>query len=155
MTDTTCRTVLDAQDARNIRKADAICFDYDDGYGNPRIRAIIRGNDREGERTLAVPVLDQRVQDYTGATGAVQAFAMTMHAQHDAIARTLVRHIRAGSTISFRWTRGNDSPVTKDAGLVVDHLDVQVTNGKVTDTFRVETYIGLDNSARMVKRAHR
>lgn len=139
-------------DARTIRNADALCFDHD-SEGNGQIRTITRGNDSDHERTLTVPVESSRVNNYGPGDGPWACFAMLMSAQHNDVARTLARHIRKDSRIAFVWTRDNSSPVTKGAGIVVDMLDVKVQNGSVCDTFRVATFIGLDNSARMVRKA--
>lgn len=146
-------TPITAEQARAIRNADSLCFDHDSD-GNGQIRAIVRGNDAEHERTITIPVELSRVNNYGPGDGPWDCFAMLMSAQYDDRARTLVRHIRKGSRIAFVWTRDNSSPVTVEAGIVVDMLDVKVANGSVCDTFRVETRIGLDNTARMVRRAH-
>lgn len=140
---------LTTADAAALRRADSICFDTDPEGG--AIRAIFRATDREAERTITIPVASTSVQNYGPGDGPWKCFAMTMSAQYDDVTRTLVRHLKRGSAVALRWTRGNSSPVTEQAGLVVDHLDVRVANGTVADTFRVATYIGHDNTARMVR----
>lgn len=143
--------MLTAHDARAIKSADALCFDRNkDGSG--QIRAIRRAeNSSSGfEETHTVETDRCGVNNY--GTGSVSnAFAMIVSAQRDDVARTLVRHMRAGSKVALVWTRGNASPVTDNAGLVRDELRVKVQNGKTCDTFLVQVYIGLDNSARMVQ----
>lgn len=139
-------------EARAIHTADSLCFDGD-GDGNGFIRVIVRANSNEAERTITIPVESNRVNNYGPGDGPWTCFAMVMSAQYDDIARTLMRRIRSGSRIAFVWTRDNSSPVTKEAGIVVDMLDVKVMNGNVCDTFRMATFIGLDNTARMVRKS--
>ncbi len=144
--------LITASQARSIRRADALCFDGDMS-GEGQIRAITRGTAGISETTHTVPVESNRVNNYSPVEGPWTCFTMLMSAQYDDLAQTLVRRIKAGSRIGFVWTRDNRSPVTEEAGIVVDMLDVKVQNGNVCDTFRVATYIGLDNSARMVRKA--
>ena len=143
-------TEISAQEARIIRTADSLCFDHTadgDGY----IRAIFRDEHVEG--TFTVRVESSRVNNYGPNGGPYTCFTMIHSARYDDVACTLARHIRKGSRIAFVWTRDNASPVTKEAGIFVDMLDVKVLNGSAWDTFRVATYIGYDNSARMVRRS--
>lgn len=143
---------LSAVEARTIRNATSLCFDHDRD-GNGYIRAITRGDDADHERTLTVPIESSRVQNYGAGDGPWDCFDMVMSAQYDDLAQTMLRRIRTGSRVAFVWTRDNASPVTRDAGLVVDMLDVKVHNGNVVDTFRVRTFVGLDNSARLIRKA--
>lgn len=146
-------TGLTSEQARLIRKADAICFDFNTTDGIPAIRAITRPNDSTGtgEITHTIPVSFSRTTCFDGASGpdtSMHCFAMVMSAQHTPEWRTVVNHIRKGSVVGFHWHRGNASPVTTAAGLVVDYLNVIVGN----NTFRVETYIGPpDSPTRMVR----
>lgn len=148
MTSTTSTTVTAAQ-TRALRHADSICFDTD------QIRAIRRAdNSSTGfEETVTIPVALHRVDAFDGSSGPFRCFAMTMSAQYDRRAQTFVRKVWSGSMIALTWTRGDSSPITREAGIVVDHLDVSVSNngGKLADTFRLSTFIGLDNSARMIQ----
>lgn len=147
-----------SQQARAIKTADALCFDHNpDGTG--AIRAVTRAKSMIGggettEYTVTVPVEVSRVQNYgpDSAPDGWRCFAMIGSSRHDDVAMTVARHIKAGSRIALVWTRDNSSPVTKEAGLYVDMLDVKVQNGSVTDTFRVATYIGYNNTARMTRR---
>lgn len=150
--------------ASAIRKADSICFDHspaDDaattGNSHGQIRAITEGHRHgcEGQITLVVPIESSRMNNYGEARGPFVAFDMIGSAQHDVGWRTVCRQIKAGSRIAFVWTRDNGSEVTREAGLVIDMLDVKVQNGNVCNTYRVRTYVGHDNSARMVRVARR
>jgi hypothetical protein len=152
---------LTSAQARAIREADALCFDHrmldprtGESYG--AIRAIVRRRDGDDDITTTIPIESSRVQDYspTSSPNGHVAFSMIQSAQYSDKARTLTRRIKAGTRIAFVWTRDNSSPVTRDAGIYVDMLDVQVQNGSVCDTFRVDTFIGLDNTARMVRVQH-
>lgn len=145
---------MTTEEARAIRGADALCFDHDSD-GNGQIRAVTRGKDWGHEHTVTIPVEFSRVNNYGPTDGPWTCFAYIGSAQYDDRARTLVRRMRAGTAVAFVWTRDNSSPVTNEAGIVVDMLDVKVGNGSTVDTYRVETFVGLDNSARMVRQAPR
>lgn len=143
-----------APEARAIRNADSLCFDHrPDGTGV--IRAIKRAenSDTGFEQTITVPVETSRVQNYGSGTGPYSACAVMLWAQTEPRVRTVTRRIKTGSRVAFEWSRDDNSPVTTEAGVVVDHLDVVIGNGRVTDTIRVSTFIGLDNSARMIRNA--
>jgi len=151
---------LTTEDVRALRRATDLCFDHGSSVetsSQSRIRAISggRGGPRP-EQTYVVPVEGNRVRDYTPTPNrdglAYDCFNMAMNCQHMPEIRTMVHLIQKGDRLGFSWTRGNSSPVTIEAGIVVDHLDVEVVkpSGKVL-TFRVGTYIGRDNSARMVR----
>lgn len=154
------RTLTAAQ-ASAIRLATAVCFDQTGPDG--QIRAINRGKDSKHERTdvIVLPDGSCRIDSYGPHPSSPEGgdyrhwtyscFAMVMCAQSDNEWRTVARQIKAGSQIGLRWVRGNSSPVTDEAGLVVDHLTVVVQNGAVGNHYRVATYVGLDNSARMVR----
>jgi hypothetical protein len=140
--------ILTAQQARDIRNADAVCFDHDGEVS--RIRAIYRADDARGtgEITVTIPLDNARIECYDGQRGAhVTCFDMVMSAQHVPEWRTVCKRLRSGSDVRLLWVRGNSSPVTRDAGLVVDYLNV-IVNG---EHYRVGNYVGLDNSARMVR----
>jgi hypothetical protein len=142
-----------AQQVRALRHADTICFDHlPDGTGRAIRRAENTGSGFE--ETIDVPVESSRVQNYGPGNGPWVGYASTLSAPYDTVTQTILRRIRTGSRVAFVWTRDNSSPVTKAAGIVVDLLDVVVQNGTVADTFRASTFIGLDNSARMIQRAH-
>lgn len=146
-------TELTAAHVRALKHADSICFDHT-GTGTGRIRAILRAeNSPTGfEQTVEIPALASRVERHDGSDGDLRGFAMFTSAKYDTVAQTLVRHLRTGSQFVLMWTRGNASPVTDAAGLVRDELRIviQAKNAKVADTFNVMTFIGHDNSARMV-----
>lgn len=149
---------ITTQEARAIKHADSICFDHVnvDGEGTGRIRAIRRASATqsgfEETVTITLPVGHSRVQNYGTDRGWFVGFSMVMSAQYDAIWQTVARQIRAGSSVGLRWTRDNSSPVTNEAGLVVDMLDIVVQNGRVANTYRIATYVGYDNTARMLRR---
>lgn len=136
---------LTSEQVRAIRKADAVCFDYDGEVA--QIRAIIRGDDTRGEQTTVIPVDGATVNAYDSATGKIDCFTMIMSAKVTAEWQTVARHMRTGKEVWLGWVRGNASPVTDEAGLVVDYLNLRVGS----DTFRVANYVGRDNSARMVR----
>jgi hypothetical protein len=138
-------------DARMLRKADSIVFHADGDHAE--IRAVIRATEQTSEITHVIPVEATRVDNFGPGDGPWTCFAMSMNAKYDDVTQTLVRRTRTGSRIAFRWTRDNSSPVTKEAGLVVDMLDVKVQNSSVCDAMRMSTYIGYDNTARMVRPA--
>lgn len=151
-------TILTEQDVRALKHADALCFDHlRDGTG--RIRAILRAeNSPTGfEQTHEILAHSSRVEDYerTPHDGGHTAFAMLMSAKYNDRAQTIARHLRKGGQFTLHWVRDNNSPVTREAGIVVDFLDVRIASrtGSAVDVFRVDTYIGYDNTARMVKRA--
>lgn len=146
-------TGITAEQARAIRKADTLCFDHDPD-GNGWIRAITRGVDYAHEITITVPVEMSRVQNYgPGHYGPWSCFDMIMSAQYDDRAQTMTRRIKAGTRLALVWTRDNSSLLTKEAGVVVDMLDLKVQNGNVCDTYRVRTFVGYDNASRLVRRA--
>lgn len=151
MTDTTAH-LLTRDDVRDLRKAHALCFDHNSEA--TRIRAITRPSEREGERTISIPVTANYVQDFTPGTKPedYDCFHMEMHAMHDPATATWVRLVKPGMSLGFLWTRGNASPVTNEAGVVVDALDLRVFKDGVPQyVFRIATFVGLDNTARMVR----
>lgn len=147
------KVTVTSREARALRNADSICFDLRKD-GGALIRAIRRGSNTASgfEEVVAVAVESCRVNDYSRVTeGPYVGFAMIMSALYDPIWQTVGHHIRAGSRLGLVWTRDNSSPVTEQAGIVVDMLDIQVQNGNRCGTFRVSTYIGRDNTARMLR----
>lgn len=147
--------ILTREQAKAIREADTVCFDYaasDGGALGPAehgtIRAIYRANDSTGrsEVTVTIPRIETRITCYDGATVA-DCFDMVMLAQHTPEWRTVAKRLKAGTDIRLHWVRGNSSPVTDEAGLVVDYLNV-VVNG---DHYRIGNYVGRDNTARFVR----
>lgn len=157
---TLLRPVLTSTDLRDLRRADSLIFEsgpHIETATHSQIRVIVRGNDREGERTIRIPVLECRVDNYgpDSPTGAWACFEMAMSAQHTPHVATLARLLRTGHSVRFVWTRGDASPVTREAGIVVDHLDVLVIdrNGNALAMLRLRTFVGLDNTARMIKAA--
>jgi len=67
--------------------------------------------------------------------------------------QTLVRQLREGSAFALVWTRGNQSPVLDDAGMVRDELRIRITRGAKSETFIVAIEVGKDNTARMIRGA--
>lgn len=147
---------LTKQDVRALAHADALCFDHTE-IGTGRIRAILRAeHSLTGfEQTHVIDAVASSVENYGAETAEWRAFHMILSAQHDDLARTLIRHLREGSRFVLRWTRDNASPITREAGVVRDELRIRVQgkNAKVADTFLVAVFIGKDNSARMVTAA--
>ena len=155
MNDTvTAEHVLNARDTRALRHADTICFDHHrDGTG--AIRAILSADRSETgfEQTHTIPVVS-RVENYSrGHDGPVTGFAMLNHSRYDRLAQTLIRHMRSGKRVHLHWTAGNASPILDHAGLVRDELRIQIGDDTKADEYLVAVQVGLDNTARMVKRA--
>lgn len=139
--------ILNTDQARALRNADSVCFDYSASEGGA-IRAIKRANDNtgEGERTFSIPGVDTRVEAFDGVT-VVHCFDMVMSAQVTPEWQTVAKRIKSGVDVRLHWARGNWSPVTEEAGLVVDYLNI-VING---DEYRIGNYVGHDNSGRLVR----
>lgn len=169
MTETPIATMtpeLSTQDVRALKHADALCFDHlPDGTG--RIRAIVRADRSSNgfEQTHEIQAVFSRIDDYEGTRAGETALArdeaytysgfyMSTSARFDPVVATLVRRLKVGSTFGFKWVRDNRSPVTERAGVVVDYLTlrVQSRNASIADEYLVATYVGLDNTARMVRR---
>lgn len=146
---------LTHEDVRKLRIADSICFDSDSRYpeGEDRIRAITRATDRATEQIYFVGC-ESVLTNYGGdqMPNGWHAFDMIHSAQHTPEWRTIASFITAGCSLTLHWHRNNASPVTDEAGLVVDYLNLRVNkpNGKVL-TFRIRDFVGLDNSARMIR----
>lgn len=150
---------LTTQDARALRNADSICFDHlPDGTG--RIRAILRADHSSTgyEQVHIITAESSRIDDYQPEphSGTYTGFAMAMSAKYDPTTVTIVRHLRAGSKFALIWVRDNNSPITREAGIVVDELRIRIQqrNAKTADEFNVDTRVSLDNSARMVQRTY-
>lgn len=156
MTETTTRNVLTAHDVRALKHADAVAFDHT-APGVGAIRAIMRAeNSPTGfEQTHTIAAWDSRVNVYDGASGDMRACHVDLHSRYDVGMQTIIRHMHDGGQFALIWTRGNSSPVTRDAGVVRDELRIRVApkTGKRVDEFLVAVFVGLDNSARMVTRA--
>lgn len=151
---------LTAEQAKSIRDADSVCFDHTPaedaattGNAHGVIRAITEGHRHgaTGQITVSIPIEVSRVQDFGRSEGPYTGFDMIGTATYDRNWRTVCRQIKAGSRIGLVWTRNNSSPLTEQAGIVVDMLDIEVQNGNVCSTYRLRTQVGLDNSARMVR----
>src|SRR5688500_13946295 len=119
---TTDGVPVTAFEARAMRHADSICFDH---QGEGFIRAIKRpeNSDSGSEQTIKINVEASRIDNYSPVDGPFSCFATIMSAQYDANWQTVARRVRHGSRIAFRWVRDNRSPVTEEAGIVVDYLD--------------------------------
>lgn len=147
---------LTAQDVRALKHADDLCFDHHaDGTG--QIRAIIRAeNSPTGfEQVHTITATMSRIESYGKSHDAYTGFE-SVNARYNAEISTIVRHLRVGASFSLHWVRDNSSPVLRDAGLVRDELRIftQARNAKTGNTFHVRTFVGLDNTARMIKPAH-
>src|SRR3954462_10865970 len=99
---------ITAQEARALRHADTLCFDHlPDGTG--QIRAIRRADHSTSgfEETVTITLNEghSRVDNYGPDNGPWTGYASMQSAKYDDRAQTLVRHIRAGSEVAFRWTR--------------------------------------------------
>lgn len=149
-------TTLTATDVRALKHADALCFDHL-ADGTSRIRAILRAESSPTgfEETRSIAALDARLNDYgPSADGPYTAFAMIGSAKYDAVAQTLIRHLKVGSQFVLVWTRDNNNGYVKDADLHVDTLRVRVQakGAKVADEFLIAYAVCRDNTARMVRR---
>lgn len=158
---------LDRNDVKALRSATTLCFDHSKDHGTG-IRAIHRKGEGaayyDNETVHKVPVGDSRINNYSrerypssgsGVDQEYTCFAYIGSAMFDANVQTFVKACKVGRSLGFRWVRDNSSPVTTEAGIVVDHLDVLIfdANGSAEFCSRMSTFIGLDNSARMVKYA--
>lgn len=137
---------------RSVRAADAICLDHH-ADGTAAIRAITRQTGTTSEVTVTLPVEVSRVDNYGTGDGPWTAFAYFGASCFDHRWQTIARLIRRDSRLGFVWIRDNASPITRDAGVVIDMLDIQVQNGSTSHTIRVETRVSLDNTARMIRPA--
>ena len=59
--------------------------------------------------------------------------------------------LRAGDELTLHWVANNDNENMRNAGFVSDQLFLQIQRKKQRLTFHIDTFCGLDNSARMVK----
>lgn len=146
---------LTAEDVRKLRNADSVCFDgnYSDDGNHNHIRAIERGTDLMHEQTYFIRV-ESRLTDYraTPMPRGWHAFDMIHSAQFSSEWQTIATHITAGCSLMLHWHRNNGSPVTDEAGLVVDYLNLLVIKpNRDTKTYRIRDYVGRDNIARMVR----
>lgn len=143
--------ILNTEQARALRNADSVCFDYDGDstVGLGAIRAILLADDKigAGEQTTTIPGVHSTLHAYDDSRGGFTCFDMIMTAQFTPEWKTVAKRIKAGTDVRLHWVRGNSSPVTDEAGLVVDYLNI-VLNG---DEYRIGNYVGRDNTTRMVR----
>ena len=67
------------------------------------------------------------------------------------IGTTLKSVIRAGDEVELEWLRNNTTTNHENAGLVCDELHMHILRGKRRFVYLVDTQVGLDNSARMIR----
>ena len=68
-----------------------------------------------------------------------------------AIGTTLKSVIRAGDKVELEWLRNNTTTNHENAGLVSDELRMHILRGKRRFVYLVNSQVGLDNSARMIR----
>lgn len=154
----TITAAITAAQARALRNADTITFHHRDGVGYIRAHKDARNSDTGFDQVVEIPARMSLIQDYSkehshGEPFDYDAFHSEHSAQFDGVTRTIVKALRPGREFVLEWWRDNRSPVTEQQGVVVDALRIRVgVDGKPADTYLVDTFVGLDNSARMVRR---
>lgn len=177
MTDTDA-PVVTADDVAALRGADSVSFHV--YQGKAHIRAYLRmegariltarqqkifADDRAfpGERTREI-LCRWRAYGYspdgwgkgTGWNGEdepkLAAYASITSAQFDQEWRTIASLIGAGDTLTLIWMADNNNDSVRAAGLHVDELMLSAENAKRERRFHVDRRVGLDNTARMIRR---
>lgn len=144
---------LTTKQIRALKDADSVSFSVYNG--ETLIKAWFRETDEVSEYTVTISTEYNTVHNYgTGGENGYACFAMIGSSKYDAAWQTIVHDMRTGCAVALKWTRNNSSPVLDEAGIVQDHLDMTVQNpsGRAR-TYRVATYVGRDNTARMVRLA--
>lgn len=156
-------------DKRALRHADRIVFRLYQGQAtieayleprNPR-------NSTGFEQKHTIYVGGTHVSDYGKTYSWVSAedghrysgFHMESSSQFSPMVRTLIDRLRVGGHVALHWRRDNLNGPTRDAGIVVDDLFLHVTPPAAKtaqvpappDVYMVRTFVGLDNSARMIQ----
>ena len=67
------------------------------------------------------------------------------------IGTTLKRIIRAGDSIEIEWLRNNVTTNHEDAGLVCDEARLHILRGKQRYVYVINSQVGKNNSARMIR----
>lgn len=175
MTTTKLHTVT-ADDVAALRGADSVTFHVHDGRGyiraylnTPMHRVLTRRQQQVfGEES---PLPEQRMREITcewlasgfGENGArswstddasnMSAYANVSAGQiSDGLWNTTATLITPGDVLTTVWCADNNTDVIRDAGLHSDRLTLRAENGKRERRFHVETSVGRDNSARMIRR---
>jgi hypothetical protein len=144
-----------------LRRADTVCFDHDSDRGSwirciKRLKPTAADPFQPEERTIAIKCAS-RVHAWTDMTHttpiAIRAYVYLGSAQYDDEWKTIASLIRAGDTLMLSWHRGGlGSPFLRERGLVGDYLQLLVfRKERPVYTFRIDNYVGADNSARMTK----
>lgn len=157
-----------AQDKRALRHADSIVFRLYKGQATIEANLDAQRSPTGFEQKHLIYVGGAHVTDYSREHSYVPEKEWHrysgFHMEHSGVRynhplRTLVDRLRIGGTASLHWIRGNSSPLTIEAGLVVDVLYLHITQPPmkaatkppVTDVYMVDYSVSQDNSARMVK----
>lgn len=146
-------TGLTSEQAKWLKKSDALLFDTDTKDYGSRIRAVRKIH--ETGVTLEIPVANAVLNDYgpdRQFNPPYNAFAWRPNAQLDPRTTTWLRTVRMGTELSFRWTRDNNSLNLDNADLHFDSLDIVVTNGRIVSTYFVECSIVPTSGYRMIRR---
>jgi cell division GTPase FtsZ len=66
--------------------------------------------------------------------------------------KTVAAAFREGDELWLRWLRGNHNQITRELGLAVDEVSLEIVRGgKTVATFKVGHSVGKRNCARMVR----
>lgn len=142
-----------AADVCALRAADDAVFRHNaDGTGSIHIL----WDDQGTACTRTIPVAYSRVRALTGSADAYVPCYVALNVKFSpGCIRSALRGVRAGSTVTLEWTRGNSSPVLESAGMVRDELRMVVQRKGVRhpEHYLIAVEVGLDNTARMVRTA--
>lgn len=164
MSDTTTAPLTDvitAAHKRALRHADSIVFRLYQGQATIEANLDARRSKTGFDEKVTINCGAARVNDLGREHTYVpedeyhrySGFEMASGIYNQAI-RTLVDRISIGGTLTLLWTRSDNNDITREARIAVDHLHLQIRtpkNPNYPDCYLVRTFVGRDNSARMVK----
>lgn len=154
--------VITAAHKRALRNADSIVFRLYQGQATIEANRDARHSSTGYDEKVTIHCGGARVndcgRDHTYVPEDEQhrysGFEMASSGIYDQKIRTLVDRISIGGTCTLLWTRSDNNMITLEKGIAVDHLLLQIRTPKkpnYPDVYLVRTFVGLDNSARMVK----
>jgi hypothetical protein len=150
---------ITAQDIRALKHANGgTTFHLHQGEGY--IRAHRRGeNTASGfDESHQIPVRTS-LADYnredgyrSGDLGDYEAFHMDYGFGSDEWRTILHAHLRAGDTVWLQWTRSNNNELFRGIHWHQDELRLVIERKDKRYTYLIDTRVGPDNSARMVRK---
>lgn len=167
-TETALTLPIESAQLRALRSADSVVFRLYQGQATIEANRDARNSPDGFDAKSVIYAGGERVSDYT-RTGDNDGYAMgnrrnggrgyaAFHMEHSGPKysrdlATLISRLAVGNTVKLEWVRGNDSELTREAGIVRDELRLVIVKGKREESYLVESSATLDNSARMVRLA--